>query len=288
MASRLWDTWARVPLELRAVVAGVLVIGAGTLPWGLLVAVNVRVFPAIPWSAGVMLAYLFLYGRYLNGWGWPKELGEARRASFRVSRPGSVLWRWSLIAGGLSAVSFRFLADVARRLSPRPGQDLVPPEMLAKIPFATVLTFLLMTSLVAGFAEEAGARGFMQAPLERRYGPRIAIAIVAVVFVLMHFRFDAPDPWPWLLFGPLYILGSVIWGVLAWRTNSVLPAMIWHALFDAAGMLRYWWGGIPKAVWEVGYDTPFRVEAALAVLFAIPAIGAYRKLLRLPREEGRA
>src|SRR4030095_9382494 len=96
--------------------------------WGILVALTVQVLPTIPWTAGVMIAYLFLTTRYLNGWGWPRELGEDRRASFRVSRPSPALWRWSLIAGGFSAVSFRFLADAVRRLSPRPEQDLVPPE----------------------------------------------------------------------------------------------------------------------------------------------------------------
>jgi membrane protease YdiL (CAAX protease family) len=288
MTSRFARAWRRIPADLRAIIAGVAVIAAGTVPWGILVAINVQVLPTIPWTAGIMIAYLVVYARYLNGWGWPSELGPDRRTSFRVSRPSPTLWRWSLIAGGFSAVSFRFLGDVVRRLSPRPEQDLVPPEVLDKVPFATILTLLLMTSLVAGFAEEAGARGFMQAPLERRYGPIIAIGIVAVVFTLMHFRFGVPDPWPWLLFAPLYVLASVIWGILAWRTGSILPGAIWHGLFDAAGVLRYWWGGIPKSVHEVGYDTPFRVEAALALIFAIPSIWAFRTLLRLPAEKGPA
>jgi len=281
MTKPLLKTWQRIPLVVRAVGAGVIVIGAGTLPWGVLVTINVKILPAIPWSVGVMGAYLWLYGRYLNGLGWPKALSEARRRAFRIARPSPELWRWSLVAGGLSALSFRFLADVARRLSPRPGQDLVPREMLAQLPFATVLLLLLMTSAVAGIAEEAGARGFMQAPLERRYGPIVAIGIVALVFALMHFRFGAPDPWPWLLFTPLYVLASVIWGILAWRTDSILPGMIWHALFDAAGLLRYWWGGIPKSVWEVGYDSLFWIECALAAGFAVPAIWAYRRLVRV-------
>jgi membrane protease YdiL (CAAX protease family) len=274
----------KVPLELRAVLAGVLVISAGTVPWAILVSLNVKLLPAVPWSAVVMGFYLRLLLKYLNGWGWPRELSEIRRHSLRIARPPQPLWRWSLIAGGLAALSLRAIADVARRLSPHPGQDLVPPEMLAKYPFATVLLLLLTTAAVAGIAEEAGARGYMQAPLERRYGPLAAIGIVGLIFALMHYRPDAPDLWPWLLFVPLYFLASIIFGVLAWQTNSTLPGMIWHFLFDAAGMLRYWWGGIPKSVWEVGYDSMFKAECALAMLLAIPAIWAYLRLDSFVRE----
>ena len=268
----------KVPLELRAVVSGVLVIGAGTVPWAILVSLNLKLLPEVPWSVVVMAIYLWLLIQYLNGWGWPRELSEARRRCLRLARPPQPLWRWSLIAGGLGVLSLRAIADVARRLSPHPGQDLVPPEMLAKYPFATVLLLLLTTAAVAGIAEEAGARGYMQATLERRYGPVASIGIVGLIFALMHYRLDAPDLWPWLLFIPLYLLASIIFGILAWRTNSTLPGMIWHFLFDAAGLLRYWWGGIPKSVWEVGYDSTFRAECALALVTAIPAIWAYRRL----------
>src|SRR5262245_33140396 len=228
----------KVPLELRAVVTGVLVIGAGTVPWAILVSLNLKLLPAVPWSAAVMAIYLWLLIRYLNGWGWPHELSESRRRCLRLARPPWPLWRWSLIAGGLGALSLRAIADVGRRLSPHPGQDLVPPEMLAKYPFATVLLLLLTNAAVAGIAEEAGARGYMQGTLERRYGPVASIGIVGLIFALMHYRLDAPDLWPWLLFIPLYLLASILFGILAWRTNSTLPGMIWHFLFDAAGLLR--------------------------------------------------
>jgi len=268
----------KVPLELRAILAGVLVIGAGTVPWAILVSMNLKLLPAVPWSVVVMAAYLWLLVRYLNGWGWPRELSEARQRALRIARPPQALWRWSLIAGGFAALSLRAIADVARQLSPHPGQDLAPPEMLAQYPFATVLLMLLMTAAVAGLTEEAGARGYMQATLERRYHPAAAIGIVGLIFALMHFRIGAPDLWPWLLFTPLYFLGSIIFGVLAWRTGSTLPGMILHFLFDAAGLLRYWWGGIPKSVWEAGIDSRFKAECALAIIAAIPAVWAYRRL----------
>ena len=279
----LLRSWRAVPLPIRAIGAGMAVIGAGTIPWSALVAVNVKLLPALPWSVAVMAVYLWLLGRFLNGWGWPGEFSEARRRAFRIARPRADLWRWSLIAGGLATLSLRALADVARRLSPRPGQDLIPPEELAKYPFVTVLLLLLTTAAVAGFAEEAGARGFMQVPLERRYGPAAAIILVGLVFALMHFRLGVSDPSPWLLFTPLYVLVSIVLGILAWRTNSTLAGMIWHALFDAAGLLRYWWGGIPKSIWEVGPDLAFRVECALSVLFAAPALWAFRRLARASR-----
>ncbi len=277
--------WKRLPLFVRAVVAGLLVAGTGQLPWTLLVAANVSLVPAIPWSAAVMVVYLALWWRYLQGWGWPEATREARRRDLRGGVPSRKVWLWSLLTAAMAGAALRAMADLARRLSPRPGQDLVPQEILAKYPAATILVLLLMTAVVSGAVEEAGFRGFMQAPLERRYGPRMAVVLVGIVFGLVHFRPEAPDMIPWLIFLPVYFVGAVVFGGLAALTGSILPGLLCHAAFNADGLLYYWRAGIPKSVWEAGVDASFRLRCALLLVFGLASVWLYRKLAAVAAEE---
>ena len=45
---------------------------------------------------------------------------------------------------------------------------------------------ILVVSLVAGICEEIGFRGYMQTPLEQKYGPVAGISITSLVFVVVH------------------------------------------------------------------------------------------------------
>ena len=57
---------------------------------------------------------------------------------------------------------------------------------LSRYSFLTVLCILLAAAVEAGVVEEAAFRGYMQAPIERRYGPRVAIVIVSVAVSYTH------------------------------------------------------------------------------------------------------
>jgi membrane protease YdiL (CAAX protease family) len=87
-----------------------------------------------------------------------------------------------------------------------------------------------MSGVVASIAEEAGFRGYMQSAIERQHGPRTAILIVSLVFAAIHFSHGAGSTLPRL---PYYLVISVIYGVLTWRTGSILPALVIHAGGDA-------------------------------------------------------
>ena len=97
--------WRRLPVILRAMITGLAVTAAGTLPWVLLVAWNQRVFMCLPWAILPMTLYLWLYWRYLNGSGWPRTTAEVRRTSLRANTLSGDLWAMSLLAGlvGLGA-----------------------------------------------------------------------------------------------------------------------------------------------------------------------------------------
>ena len=227
-----------------------------------------------------MAAYLWLFWQYLKGRGWPQSTSQARRESLRAAPLSPKTWRRALLAGGAATVSLRALHDMCRRLSTRPEADLISPDKLNVYPPWTVLCLLLVMAAVAGIIEEAAFRGYMQAPLEQKYGWRPAIATVAAVFALAHFPFGAPDTIPWLVFLPAYLGAAVAFGALASFTGSIVPGIVLHTVLDTLGLLQYWLLGIPRSVWEVGADKGLWIRLLVALGAGAVAIPAYRRLSR--------
>jgi len=283
--TRLIALWQRLPAVVRALVAGFVVVTAGQIPAGALDVANRRWLPSIPWGAFAIAAWLWLYWRYLGGEGWPRATAEMRHFALRAGPLSPRVWRWSLVACGVASLALRMMLDLARRLSTRPAQDLTPVEELAKYPFPTVLLLFLAAAATAGVVEEAAFRGYMQTPVERRHGPVIAIAFVALVFSLVHYRWEAPDPVPWLIFIPCYVGVSVGYGTLAWLTGSIVPGVIGHTLVDAVAYLRYWLFGIPRSVWQTGFDALFWTEAVVLLLAGAGTVWAYCRLSNVVKSE---
>lgn len=274
--------WSGLPVLLRAVLLGALVASAALFlnPWLLL---NIRLSPRLPWAPFVVALFLWLLWQYLGGRWAPQSTSQSRRLNLRGRLPQPRVWRWSMTAGLLATVSLRSLLDIARRLLQHPEQDMTPPHVLNQFPFFTILLLLLTAAAIAGVVEEAAFRGYMQAPLERRYGPGIAITITGIIFVLAHYRFG-PDPRPWLIFSPMYFAAAVAWGRLAYLSGSIVPGVICHTLLDATAFMLYWRLGIPRNIWEVGIDSSFRIRLVVAVAFAALAWFAYRKLAQVAGE----
>ncbi len=273
--------WQRLPVAVRAVVIGSIVGVVGYAPRNALIFGNLKSFPTFPWSALVTAAYLGLFWWYLGGHGWPRSTAEIRRARLRGTLPRGQILKWALVTGIFATVTLRALLDIARRLSNRPAQDLTSPEVLNRYPFATILLMLLMISAFAGIVEEAAFRGYMQKPIEKRHGPVAAILLVSVLFCVAHYRFEAPDPWPWLIFTPAYFAVGVTLGTLAYLTDSIVIGVFVHGLIDAAALLRYWRLGIPRSVWQAGFDAALRVECAIAVVFGFATVWGLRRLALL-------
>jgi membrane protease YdiL (CAAX protease family) len=108
-------------------------------------------------------------------------------------------------------------------------------EDLSRIPASTLLPSLLMTAIVAGISEEAGFRGYMQAPLERRYGAAAAIAFTSAVFGLSHLTHGT--------FAPAILFDTgwgVLYGMLAYWSGSIVPGIILHSAGDALGLVAAW------------------------------------------------
>ncbi|MBN2201276.1 CPBP family intramembrane metalloprotease [bacterium] len=94
--------------------------------------------------------------------------------------------------------------------------------------FAEAALVVGMAVIAAGVVEEMLFRGFLQTSLERSGTPGKAIGATAAVFAFLHFN-------PWWTF-QIFALGIVL-GILAWRSRSIWPCVVIHALNNAVSML---------------------------------------------------
>jgi len=238
---------------VRAVVLGVGVLLAGTLPWGMLLApANLRFGTAIPWAIVPMCVYLWAYWTYIRGdWGH-RDTAATRREYLRAHPLPGKVWMMSLAAGlaGFGAL-VAFLTSMARVVELPASAPILTPEGM---PRATMFALLVMSSLVAGVTEEAAFRGYMQGPIERRYGLAPAILVNGTAFGLLHFP-NHPDAVLTML--PYYIAVAAVYGGLTWAANSILPALVLHAGGDVWSLGRLWLTGRPE--WQLSPDAPARI-----------------------------
>ena len=129
--------------------------------------------------------------------------------------------------------------------------------------------------------EEAAFRGYIQSPIERRYGLAVAVLVSGTAFGVLHFGNHPADV---LLMLPYYIAVSAVYGGLTWAADSILPAVVLHSAGDVAVLTRWWATGRPEwqvgatpppSVWDHGVDTSFVLAAIVTVALAGLTAGAY-------------
>jgi membrane protease YdiL (CAAX protease family) len=209
---------------LRHLLIGLVVMAVVTTTWSFAAVANVRLSPQVPWAIPIGLIYVGLIVVYLDGWGWPTSTAKIRRRYFRVRLVSLAESRWSLLAGIL-AITCLWLVFAAFGS----GESQASPGREATLPASILLMFVIVTSALTALGEEGGLRGFMQAPLEERFGPRAAIAMTTVTFVLIHATRGLPVL---VSMGPFYLATGVVYGLLAYLTQSILPALVLHFLGD--------------------------------------------------------
>jgi len=253
-------------LILRAVLLGVAVVLAGTIPRNIFFALNLRYFANTAWAVPVTGIYLWFFWKYLKG-------SDDRRRLLRANSLAAHVWLWALTTGLLGIVALVLALNLANRFVALPEQHL---PLLAGVPRSTVLLLLLAAAPIAGLIEESAFRGYMQGPIERRCGLPVAILITGTMFALVHLDFT-PILWPY------YVAVAALYGVVTSRTNSILPAMLLHTLGNTYSNLDLWLHG--KAEWQApsgmashGWDSGAWI--VLATLTAT-ALAAYISFLRL-------
>jgi membrane protease YdiL (CAAX protease family) len=167
-------------------------------------------------------------------------------------------------------VTFRILEFPADRF-------LVEYDFVKALPTWVAWLVVMMISVVAGICEETGFRGYMQVPLEKRYSPFLSIAIVSVVFVLVHLH----QAWS----GPILVhifLISVLFGSIAYYSGSLIPGMIAHILMDICNF-SFWWTDLggqfnKKTIQATGIDPHFIFWSMVLVMSVFIFIALLRKI----------
>lgn len=246
--------------------------------WGLLVIANIKFHPEWPWAAPTMAVLLALLLLYLGGFGPPRSNSEMRRRLLRWNAMPLSTFFFALLTGALALAAMGG-AWIAM-------SDLIhlPPNITPSVkgyPLITVISILVMATLAAPLSEEAAFRGYAQGILERAWGwAPAAIVGSSVLFALAHFTqgFFLPKL-------ALYFYAGLIFGTIAYLTNSLYASMIVHSMGDYLGFLLLWphdaqWH---KLVMEGGSDSLFIPAVAAFVVFLPLSIFAFVRLARMRR-----
>ena len=285
-ASVIIRQWGRIPVTVRAIVSGLFVWAILQFGWWpsflsqAFVVLNMRTSPDIPWNVPLGLLYLWVVFQFFNGrWG-AGSTREARQKSMRARRLTCQEWKSAIGAGTVVMVFVISFLMLTQRLIevPYDGID------LSALPWWTQYSTLVMISIVASVSEEAGFRGYIQAPLEERHGPVVAIGISAVLFWLIHLN----DPSGFVMLPALLVIG-IAFGAFAYCARSILPVIVVHVAVDIVllvgpateiGPSSFW---EPPLLWDAGVDAGFYATLAVTAASGIAAVFVLRSLAVLTR-----
>ncbi len=164
-------------------------------------------------GAGVLFALALLGVLFMR-----LERIDVRRVA-RLHWPGwdALLWTLSM-APGLWVIAIGINVITATLF----GYVMPVPPTVFPTDLAGALALLLATIVAAPLCEELMFRGYVQ-PAYERGGPWIGIPVTALIFAMYHLRFQG-------LFALIPV--SLMLGFVTWRTHSLLPAILLHALYN--------------------------------------------------------
>jgi len=275
LAARLWH---RIPALLRAILVGFLVLQVGGAVSGALLLVNLKLSPRAPWFLPATIAWLWLFWRYANGWGWPPSTSRSRRVALRGRPLSGRVWAWSLFAGLLGMASVMGLVFVTARFGSLPPEAARAPFDVTSYPWWTVLSIFLAIAATAGVVEEAAFRGYMLSTIQRRHGWLTGIAFVGLMFYLAHLS----HAYATLAFLPFFLIYSGFHGLLVYLTRSILPSVVLHSIADFV-VVPMQFGVVP----DPGH-LKFVTHGGFTLVLAAAAALPFRRLAAVAREEGLA
>jgi membrane protease YdiL (CAAX protease family) len=104
-------------------------------------------------------------------------------------------------------------------------------------------------------------------PLQKQYSPILANIIISIVFVLVHLN----QAWAPVVLLHIFV-ASLLMGVLAYASGSLLPGIIAHTILDIFNF-SYWWSDVAgkfnfQPIGATGIDTHFLVWSIILTLSA--------------------
>src|ERR1700726_3404626 len=164
-----------------AIPLGLVIAALGIFPWSFLAQLNARLCAGIPWCVPLGLVWLALFSAYLNGRGWPRASAPTRKQLLRARPLHGPTAIWACIAGATGLVTLVTLYFVAIQFVNLPPSAF-RPRSVGMVSTFVIVPIMIMNATVAGVAEEAAYRGYMQGMLERRFNRAVAVGFVTIVF----------------------------------------------------------------------------------------------------------
>ena len=267
--------WMKVPLVVRAILSG---FGVSTLGVGIWAIVATAI--PFPWALVVMGAILILFWTYFSGKWNPSNTQAFRRFCTRQINLKRPVWTWGLVAAFFIFIFLNASFILNFRIVEFQPEIFKTLSFINDLPALQAWSIIIGISMVAGICEEIGYRGYLQKPLEQKYGPVVAISISSLVFVVVHLH----QAWLSSILVPAFGISFMI-GYLAYATNSLIPGIIAHFSFDIINV-SYWWSDVigtfeHKPISMTGVDNHFVITVTVVLLSTILFIVAIRKLLKL-------
>jgi len=270
-SSAVYRLWDRVPSMLKAIVAGFFVSSVGVAVWSALLAGWLSPVVILP-----MIPALWIFWKFYSGdWGSGSR-ALIKKENFRLTRLQPSGWKWGIAGALLFVVIVQSSFVITFRLFDFPAAGFIADyKQLDTISLPSAFMIIVMSSVVAAIVEETGFRGYMQQPLERKYGPVAAIVITSIIFTAIHLS----HTWARQI-APQIFFASTLLGILAYKTNSLIPGIIGHAILDVCDY-SFWWtdlfGGFTKqTIFKTGIDLHF---AAWTLIFLL-ALLLFVKVMR--------
>ena len=148
------------------------------------------------------------------------------RRTLGFGRPVSCLRAGAFTCGSLIAI---WIVGAGLNVFLKAGEEqgLVPDGWDSSRAGAFLANFVVI-AVVAPIVEETAYRGLGFAAVRDRFGPVSAITVTAIVFGLSHGL---------LIALPVLTLFGMILAWLRWRTESLYPPIILHAIFNGTALL---------------------------------------------------
>lgn len=211
--------------------------------------------PAVLGNELLLILAPTLIFAWLGGWDW--------KQTFNLRGSGSkVLIGAALLGMGLSAWA-PLIQEWQNKLWPADQQGAQQQfEDVVKIGLQShAVLNVIVLGLLAGVCEEMLFRGPIQNSLLRRVPAWFAIIAAALLFSAIHL--DAHG------FPIRALLGGLL-GWIAWRSGSIFPAMLTHALFDTTQLALYAWK-LHHGMIEKGLTRLDKVALAVGAALVIAA-----------------
>jgi uncharacterized protein len=173
----------------------------------------------------------------------------------RLVKPDLPAWGFPVVAVGAllpTAVGVALAYALAEVLPP----DETVERLYEQMTWPLAVPFILFIALAPGFFEEMLFRGYIQGRLLERWPPWAAILVTSALFALMHFEPHAV----------VFAFPIGVWlGVVAWRTGSVWPTILCHALIN--GLWNIW--NVGQRLAGLPETPPTPVAVALGTLILV-------------------